>query len=58
MAAEAAGRAYITTDDSLKAHLIAHSEAWVKMGEMADRQDALIREFGLERSVQLGADHS
>lgn len=52
MAAEAAGRAYITTDQSLKAHLTAHADAWVRLGEMADRQDAFFKEFGIEPSVQ------
>ncbi|HYC98232.1 hypothetical protein [Brevundimonas sp.] len=42
MAAEAAGRAYITTDEILKAQLTAHAEAWAALGEMADRQDALL----------------
>jgi hypothetical protein len=42
MAAEAAGRAYITTDENLKAQLTAHADAWAKLGEMADRQDAAL----------------
>lgn len=45
MAAEAAGRAYITTNEVLKAHLTAHSDAWVALGEEADRQDALVRDL-------------
>lgn len=40
MAAEAAGRAYINTDEKLKAHLTAHAEAWARLGVMADQQDA------------------
>lgn len=45
MAAEAAGRAYITTDTDLKAHLSAQAEAWVRLGEMADRQDGVMKDL-------------
>lgn len=44
MAAEAAGRAYITTDENLKAHLTAHAQAWVRLGEMADWQDTMVED--------------
>ena len=44
MAAEAAGRAYITADEKLKAHFTAHAEAWVRLGVMADWQDAQIKD--------------
>ena len=47
MAAEAAGRAYITTDQQLKATLTARSEAWIALGETADRQGGLV--LGLPR---------
>lgn len=42
MAAEAAGRAYITTDEVLRAQLTAQAQAWEALGERADRQDALL----------------
>ncbi len=42
MAAEAAGRAYITKNETLKAHLTANSEAWVFLGEVADQQDSML----------------
>lgn len=44
MAAEAAGRAYITNDEGLKRHLTAHAAEWVRLGELADRQDAVLKE--------------
>ena len=43
MAAEAAGRAYITHDLDLKASLTARAEAWIALGEAADRQSALVQ---------------
>ena len=42
LAAEAAGRAYITHDQTLKAALNARSRAWVVLGETADRQGGLV----------------
>lgn len=42
MAAEAAGRAYITKNETLKAHLTANSQAWIFLGEVADQQDAML----------------
>lgn len=42
MAAEAAGRAYITLDLNLKAALNARSRAWVALGEIADQQGGLV----------------
>ena len=42
MAAEAAGRAYITHDEKLRAHFTADSQSWVFLGEVADRQDAML----------------
>lgn len=42
MAAEAAGRAYITKDETLRAHFTADSQSWVFLGEVADRQDAML----------------
>lgn len=45
MAAEAAGKAYISTDPELKRLLSAHSEAWLRVAETADRQDALIHDL-------------
>ncbi|HZW16329.1 MAG TPA: hypothetical protein VFF66_08755 [Brevundimonas sp.] len=42
MAAEAAGRAYVTTDEVLRAQLTAHALAWEALGERADRHDALL----------------
>lgn len=44
MAAEAAGRAYITHDQTLKAALTARSEAWVVLGETADRQGGWVKD--------------
>lgn len=41
MAAEAAGRAYITPDEGLKARLLRDARAWVRRGERADVREAL-----------------
>lgn len=43
MAAEAAGRAYITLDLKLRAALTARSAAWIALGETADRQGGLVQ---------------
>ncbi|HVL42840.1 MAG TPA: hypothetical protein VM348_11835 [Brevundimonas sp.] len=45
MAAEAAGRAYITKNETLKAHLNDNAQAWVYLGNLADKQDALVLKY-------------
>ncbi len=42
MAAEAAGRAYITDDEGLKRRLTAQAAEWVRLGELADQQDGRV----------------
>lgn len=43
MAAEAAGQAYITKDEKLRASLTADAEAWLSLGDEADQRAALLK---------------